>query len=141
MGFCVNCGAQLPDETRFCPMCGTPVSQANAQANAAPPDPTREQIFYDGVCLKREGMMTVPGDCLITPSGLFYYQRSQFMKQTGKRMYSFWVNSADVVEIKTSRKNMNKVMELYLRDGTVLEFYSPKFAQMLSAMQDSVNCR
>lgn len=34
--FCPTCGNQVPDDTKFCPGCGTPLAQAPAAANAAP---------------------------------------------------------------------------------------------------------
>ena len=34
--FCSNCGAKVPDGTKFCPNCGTQLSAARAQT-AAPP--------------------------------------------------------------------------------------------------------
>lgn len=155
MSFCVYCGAQMEDGSRFCSKCGKPVFVAAAEPQPAvenrmpeagpavpPADPSQDPVLYQGVCLKREsGWTTIPGDCLITPKGLFYYRRCEFRNQIGKRQYDFWVNSADVREIRTSVKNMNKVMELYMNDGAVLEFYSPKFGKMLSAMQIAVNGR
>jgi hypothetical protein len=35
MTYCTKCGAELPEDARFCPSCGTPVAQAEE-------DPTRE---------------------------------------------------------------------------------------------------
>ena len=111
----------------------------NTQMSPMPADPAMEPVFYEGVCLQRlDGVRTVPGDCIITARGLFYYSREMFKKQIGKRQYDFWIDSRNVGDIRTSVKNMNKVMELYLRDGSVKEFYSPKFDQMLSAMQKAV---
>ncbi len=37
--YCKRCGAQIDDDARFCPRCGSPVSQANAGASLDPDDP------------------------------------------------------------------------------------------------------
>lgn len=104
-----------------------------------PAAPVQETVLYQGVCLKRENSFdTVAGDCVITQVGMYYYSRKAFRDQTGKKQPDFIVYSRDVAEIRTSHKNMNKVMELYMRDGSCLEFYSPKFAKMLEAMQQAV---
>ncbi|MGN0450163.1 MAG: hypothetical protein ACI4G0_07420 [Ruminococcus sp.] len=41
--------------------------------------------------------------------------------------------------MEISKKNMNNVMELHMVDNSVLEFYSPDFNKMVSAMQQSIN--
>lgn len=35
--FCRNCGAQIPDDSRFCPTCGTPIAAAPAPQGFAQP--------------------------------------------------------------------------------------------------------
>ena len=37
MAFCGNCGASVPEGTRFCPSCGTPINAAGSGDNASAP--------------------------------------------------------------------------------------------------------
>ena len=157
--FCSKCGNQLVDNARFCTKCGAPVAAGtqgarqtniqpvamrqeyaqNAAAQPGRPAVDPETVLYQGVCLKRENTIrTLPGDAVINYNGLFYYKRQAFMNMTGKREPDFFVPSSEVMDITTSVKDMNKVMELHMRDGSVLEFYSPKFKKMLEAMETAV---
>ena len=143
--FCSQCGNQLVENARFCTRCGAPVAgtQQEYMPDAAPrqnrPAVDPETVLYEGVCLKRESTLrTVPGDAIINYNGLFYFGRQAFRNMTGKREPDFVVPSSEVLQITTSVKNMNSVMELHMRDGSVLEFYSPKFKKMLDAMETAV---
>ena len=42
MRFCSNCGAQLPDGTKFCQECGQKVSEPIAPVQEAPAAPVQE---------------------------------------------------------------------------------------------------
>ncbi|HHW94097.1 MAG TPA: zinc ribbon domain-containing protein [Clostridiaceae bacterium] len=134
--YCTKCGKQLPADYAFCTKCGT------ALGNAAPAQNTsqdQQTVLYQGVCLQRlSGMTTVPGDAIITPQGLFYYKRSKFSKQIGNKPCDLFVDSRNVANIQQSYKNMNQVMQLTMNDGSVLEFYSPKFSQMFAAMNEAI---
>ena len=45
--FCANCGAQVPDGTKFCPSCGKPCSTGEKVKQAA------EDVFnYNGSVVK-----------------------------------------------------------------------------------------
>ena len=49
--FCKKCGANIPDDSRFCPVCGTPVDQnmhstANTNRNAELDCKTTSIIAY-----------------------------------------------------------------------------------------------
>jgi len=37
VGYCKNCGNELPEEARFCPKCGTAVAIEEASSSSAPP--------------------------------------------------------------------------------------------------------
>lgn len=152
--FCIHCGKPNKEVARFCGYCGKPMYTAPAAPAAAPvftppktpapaapvrPSVDPNTVLYQGVCLKRESAAkTLPGDAVITYQGLAYYKRSSFKKTTGKKPCDFFVDSQNVASITTARKNMNDVMELHMKDGTTLEFYSPDFAAMLSAMQTAI---
>ena len=149
--YCAKCNIQFPTDTAFCVNCGTPLGNSapvqNTQAQNAYPqniqaqnsDMDKNTVLYEGVCLQRlSGFTTVPGDAVITPQGLFYYKRSMFSKQIGKRPCDFFVDSRDVVNIQQNSKNMNQVMMLTMVDGSVLEFYSPNFPQMFAAMNEAI---
>lgn len=45
MANCINCGAELNDNSRFCPECGTPVEKKDPPA---PADKPEEMIFVEG---------------------------------------------------------------------------------------------
>ena len=50
MSFCINCGTQIPDGSRFCPNCGAPVG-ANPQPQyqqpyQAPQQPQNQKMSY-----------------------------------------------------------------------------------------------
>lgn len=96
-------------------------------------------ILYKGICLKRENAIdTIAGDAVITYQGLFYYKRSGFSCKIGKAPCDFFINSKEISYIEISKKNMNNVMELHMVNNSVLEFYSPDFNKMVSAMQQSI---
>ena len=40
--FCTKCGAELPEGTKFCPACGTPVGAAGVASSTAPATPSPE---------------------------------------------------------------------------------------------------
>lgn len=45
MAFCNNCGAQIPEDKKFCASCGQPVAEASAPGQQAPPQ-YQQQMQY-----------------------------------------------------------------------------------------------
>ena len=54
--FCSNCGKQLADEARFCPVCGTPTGVQAAQQPAGNPAPQQPELNPE---IPAAGMRTV----------------------------------------------------------------------------------
>ena len=50
MGFCMNCGTEVPDEARFCPKCGAPLvgsaSKADMQETEGGYENDSQQDFF-----------------------------------------------------------------------------------------------
>ena len=66
--FCLNCGAEIPDDTRFCPSCGTPVG-----GNAAAPQ-AGETVYMPsyGAGPAADPVFSAPGSAVSSPSADSY---------------------------------------------------------------------
>src|SRR4051812_37299169 len=77
MAFCTNCGNQIPDTSRFCENCGTPVGGAlpNTSAYVAP-YPTVEPLKYDieGHNLQIARVHLKPGQEIYAEAGKMIYK-------------------------------------------------------------------
>ena len=54
MSYCVNCGVELDDTARFCPLCHTPVLNPNQPVDAAAPTPFPEEPGEVPPAVKRD---------------------------------------------------------------------------------------
>ena len=66
--YCHNCGTKLPDDSAFCPSCGTPLSgAAESSPKQATTTPTKNR-YYDGMGVMPDPYRTDP-----RWKGLYYY--------------------------------------------------------------------
>ena len=58
--YCTKCGANFPDDVKFCPNCGAPVQNANANYQA---QPQYQNVYYQSNAVPGKGLGIV-GLCL-----------------------------------------------------------------------------
>ena len=85
MSYCPKCGAELKPDSRFCPTCGNPVSEAAAPRAAANDQPD---------CNKWFGVLAYLGPVLFVP--MFVKKNSKFAQfhvRQGFNLLVFWIAS------------------------------------------------
>ena len=93
MSFCVNCGAQLPENTNNCPGCGRPVQSVGGGAAAAP-----AHASAGGLADNVAGMLAY---ITIIPAIVFLvvepYNRNRFIKFHAFQSLFYWIQVAVVM--------------------------------------------
>src|SRR5258707_4297698 len=83
MAYCVNCGAQISDDARFCPNCGRPAGAAGATGNSgsrAPTPPLEYSIQGDN--LQVAGIQLKPGQEIYAEAGKMVYKTANVRWET-----------------------------------------------------------
>jgi uncharacterized protein (TIGR00266 family) len=78
MAYCTNCGAQIPDGSRFCSGCGQPVGAAAGPA--APPEPLDYTIQGDNLQVAR--LRLKPGQEVYAEAGKMVYKTANVQWDT-----------------------------------------------------------
>ena len=69
MSFCPNCGAQLPDGSKFCGKCGSPIAPAPGRQPQPAPGPDRKLLIPENTAgIPRLKIPAIPSIILIISS-------------------------------------------------------------------------
>src|SRR5438552_1099721 len=83
MPYCVNCGSQLSEETRFCPDCGQPAGSAGSTtASAARPSPGPLEFSIQGDNLQVARIHLKPGQEIFAEAGKMVYKTANVQWET-----------------------------------------------------------
>lgn len=129
--FCRYCGAKLPDDSRFCSLCGRPTGFEEVNRQPEPQAQTYRQQPYEQPAYQQQYEPPVTGELLceadkvtryngggaigpVTGTGVLsvYDDRIEFFKKTGdQRGYMFGPIIGGVMNMSDPKKNQIEVYE------------------------------
>ena len=124
--FCRNCGAQIPDDSRFCPTCGTPMAAAPSPQGYAQPQvsqpvyqqPAYQQPVYQQPMQQPVYQQPVYGQ----PMGGPAYATGQMIKEAGKYTRYMGDKAIGVVTGQGSLIVYDDRLEFYKTSGSQAGF-------------------
>jgi len=127
--FCKECGIELPDNSKFCPNCGTSISDAIATSKEA--DNEQEIIVMKGLCNRVKNPLLVQnGNAILTNKRFIYLKHSLaktmaigvFINLT-KGSYDFDIPLDNIASIEDGRQGISKTIIINTKDGQKYNFY------------------
>lgn len=131
---CTNCGAQLPDNAKFCAVCGAQMPagaqqetafQQEAVSNVQPTnDPTEEVILKKGMCSWVKSPLMVQNGKAVLTNKRFTYKKGK-LGQLDSSLFNaivgtssnFEILLSDLAGIKEGKQGFSKTLILVTKSG------------------------
>ena len=127
--FCKECGIELPDNSKFCPNCGTSISDVIATSKEA--DNEQEIIVMKGLCNRVKNPLLVQNGNAILTNTRFIYLKHNLAKTMAigvfinltKGSYDFDIPLDNIASIEDGRQGISKTIIINTKDGQKYNFY------------------
>ena len=122
--YCSNCGAQIPDDSLFCNICGVKTGTAFQQN-------TQEIILMKGLCNRVISFLFVQNGNAILTNRRFIYCKHSLAKISAigvltyltEGSYDFDIPLSNIASIEDGRQGISKTILINTRDGKQYNFY------------------
>ena len=127
--FCRECGNELPDNSKFCPNCGTSIEVTSSTHNEK--NDESEVIIMKGLCNRVKSPLLVQnGNALLTNKRFVYLKHSlakimvigAFVNLT-KGSFDFDIPLENISSIEDGRQGISKTIIINTKDGEQYNFY------------------
>ena len=125
--FCINCGQEIPDGARFCPACGTALSESPAPAGES----DREVVIKEGLCNRVKSKFNVQNGHGLLTNKRFVYSKHSLAKIAAlgvlanltKGSYDFEIPLSQIEKLSDGRQGFSKTIVIDTASGDRYEFY------------------
>lgn len=138
--YCSNCGAQIPDGSLFCNICGVKTGTAFNQNE-------QEIIFMKGLCNRVKSPLFVQNGSAILTNRRFIYLKHSLAKIAAigvltyltEGSYDFDIPLSNIASIEDGRQGISKTIIINTKDGKRYNFYVTNREEWKIKIQSAVS--